>query len=419
MSRLDELIKELCPDGVEYKELKEVLTIKNGKDYKVLDEGEYPVYGSGGIMTYVSEYAYNRPSVLIPRKGSIDKLYYVEEPFWNVDTIFYTEINITKVVPRYVYFCLQREHLEQYNTAGGVPSLTQKVLNKVKIPVPPLKVQNEIVRILDNFTELTAELTARQKQYEFYRDKLLDFGVLGGGTSECVWKTLGDVCNVVAGGTPSKKNVGYWGKGTIKWLGSTVCQNQKNIENITGYITEKGLAESSTKLMKKGTTLIALVGATIGKRAFLPFEAAINQNIAGIYPKNTHELNPSYVYYACALLYPKFLALTQGSKLAMANISFVRSLEIPVPSVRIQNRIVHVLDNFDAICSDLNIGLPAEIEARQKQYEYYRDMLLTFAESGNTISRAEQSRAEQSRAEQSRAEQSRAEQSRAEQSRAL
>ena len=87
----------------------------------------------------------------------------------------------------------------------------------------------------------------------------------------------------------------------------------------------------------------------------------------------------------------------------MANISFVRSLEIPVPSVRIQNRIVHVLDNFDAICSDLNIGLPAEIEARQKQYEYYRDMLLTFAESGNTISRAEQSRAEQSRAEQSRA----------------
>lgn len=181
MSRLDELIKELCPDGVEYKELKEVLTIKNGKDYKVLDEGEYPVYGSGGIMTYVSEYAYNRPSVLIPRKGSIDKLYYVEEPFWNVDTIFYTEINITKVVPRYVYFCLQREHLEQYNTAGGVPSLTQKVLNKVKIPVPPLKVQNEIVRILDNFTELTAELTARQKQYEFYRDKLLDFGVLGGG----------------------------------------------------------------------------------------------------------------------------------------------------------------------------------------------------------------------------------------------
>ena len=314
--------------------------------------------------------------------------------------------------PKYLVYYFHTAHFytQKRKLAHGtkVIEVTPDTLKNIKLPVPPLEVQNEIVRILDNFTELTAELTARQKQYEFYRDKLLDFGVLGGGASECVWKTLGDVCNVVAGGTPSKKNVGYWEKGTIKWLGSTVCQNQKNVENITGYITEKGLAESSTKLMKKGTTLIALVGATIGKRAFLPFEAAINQNIAGIYPKNIHELNPSYVYYACALLYPKFLALTQGSKLAMANISFVRSLEIPVPSVRIQNRIVHVLDNFDAICSDLNIGLPAEIEARQKQYEYYRDMLLTFAESGNTISRAEQSRAEQSRAEQSRAEQSRA-----------
>ena len=185
MSRLDELITELCPDGVEYRELKDILIIKNGKDYKSLAEGTYPVYGSGGIMTYVSDYVYDKPSVLIPRKGSIDKLYYVEEPFWNVDTIFYTEIDIKQVIPRYVYFCLQKEHLEQYNTAGGVPSLTQKVLNKVKLPVPPLEVQREIVHILDHFTlltaELTAELTARKKQYEFYRDSLLNFNMHRGG----------------------------------------------------------------------------------------------------------------------------------------------------------------------------------------------------------------------------------------------
>lgn len=177
MSRLDELIAKFCPNGVKYRELKDILIIKNGKDYKNLTEGKYPVYGSGGIMTYVSSYVYDKPSVLIPRKGSIDKLYYVEEPFWNVDTIFYTEIDEEKVIPRYVYFCLQKEHLEQYNTAGGVPSLTQKVLNRVKLPVPPLEVQREIVHILDSFTlltaELTAELTARRKQYEFYRNKLL------------------------------------------------------------------------------------------------------------------------------------------------------------------------------------------------------------------------------------------------------
>ena len=179
MSRLDELIAKLCPNGVEYKELHEILTIKNGRDYKQFGVGNIPVYGSGGIMTYIDHFVYDKPSVLIPRKGSIDKLYYVEGPFWNVDTIFYTDIDEKQVIPRYVYFCLQMKHLEQYNTAGGVPSLTQKVLNKVKLPVPPLEVQREIVHILDSFTlltaELTAELTARKKQYEYYQNKLLKF----------------------------------------------------------------------------------------------------------------------------------------------------------------------------------------------------------------------------------------------------
>lgn len=129
--------------------------------------------------------------------------------------------------------------------------------------------------------------------------------------------------------------------------------------------------------MKANTTLIALVGATIGKVAFLPFEAAINQNIAGIYPINDNDVDPSYVYYACAMLYPKFLELSSG-KLAMANLSFVRNLKIPIPPLEKQQRIVDILDRFDKLCNDISDGLPAEIEARQKQYEYYRDKLLTF-----------------------------------------
>ena len=161
MSKLDELIQELCPEGVEYKSLGEVATIKNGKDYKHLGTGEIPVYGSGGIMTYVDAPSFTKKSVLIPRKGSLSNLFYVEEPFWNVDTIFYTDIQEEKVVPKYLYYCLSKQHLEDLNQAGGVPSLTQKVLNKVQI--------------LDTFAELTAELTARKKQYEYYRDKLLDF----------------------------------------------------------------------------------------------------------------------------------------------------------------------------------------------------------------------------------------------------
>lgn len=163
--------------------LSDVVNIKNGKDYKHLSEGIYPVYGSGGVMTYVSEYAYNKPSVLIPRKGSLNNLFYVEEPFWNVDTVFYTEINEEKIIPKYLFYLLQKEHLESLNKAGGVPSLTQSVLNKIKLNIPSLDMQRKIVACLDNFEKicsdlnigLPAEIEARQKQYEYYRDALLSF----------------------------------------------------------------------------------------------------------------------------------------------------------------------------------------------------------------------------------------------------
>lgn len=135
MSKLDELINGFCPDGVEYKTIDKVLKIKNGKDYKQFGSGDIPVYGSGGVMTYIDTFVYNKPSVLIPRKGSIDKLYYIDIPFWTVDTLFYTEINSDMIIPKFVYYFLQKEHLETYNTAGGVPSLTQSVLNKIQIPV--------------------------------------------------------------------------------------------------------------------------------------------------------------------------------------------------------------------------------------------------------------------------------------------
>ena len=134
-------------------------------------------------MTYVDDFVYNKPSVLIPRKGSLDKIYYVEEPFWNVDTIFYTEINENEVIPKYVYYYLQNEHLEKLNIAGGIPSLTQATLNKVKITIPSKDIQKSVVEVLDNFDKicnslmdgLPAEIEARQKQYEYYRDKLLTF----------------------------------------------------------------------------------------------------------------------------------------------------------------------------------------------------------------------------------------------------
>ncbi|WP_339070982.1 restriction endonuclease subunit S [Fusobacterium animalis] len=164
-------------------ELGEILKIKNGSDYKKFNIGNIPVYGSGGIINYIDTYIYDKESVLIPRKGSIRNLFYVDKPFWTVDTIFYTVIDKDVVIPKYLYYYLSKMNLEKLNTAGGVPSLTQTVLNKILIPLPPLEEQQRIVDILDRFDKLcndiseglSAEIEAKQKQYEYYREKLLTF----------------------------------------------------------------------------------------------------------------------------------------------------------------------------------------------------------------------------------------------------
>ena len=385
MSKLDELLAELCPDGVEYRELKDVLTIKNGKDYKGLSEGNYPVYGSGGIMAYVSDYVYDKPSVLIPRKGSIDKLYYVEEPFWNVDTIFYTDIDTTKAVPRYIYFCLQREHLEQYNTAGGVPSLTQKVLNKVKLPVPPLEVQREIVRVLDSFTllkaELTAELTARKKQYDFYRNKLLTHN------QEYPMKPLADLGKWSGGKTPSMANTSYWEGGTIPWI-SSKDMKVSTLTDTQDHITEKAINEASMTLFPENSIAIVTRSGILKHTfpvAYVPFKTTINQDIKILVVNK--EVLPRYAFHVIQGKGQDILTKTkkQGGTVDSLDFQKVLAYKVPVPPLDVQERLVQVLDNFESICSDLNIGLPAEIKARQKQYEYYRDLLLTFAETGSTL----------------------------------
>ena len=373
MSKIDELIRELRPNDVETKKLKDFLVIKNGSDYKSFGAGDYPVYGSGGIMTYIDRYAYDKPSVLIPRKGSIDKLYYVEKPFWNVDTIFYTEIDTTKAIPRYVYYCLQQKHLEEYNTAGGVPSLTQKVLNNIEILVPPLGIQREIVRILDNFTnltaELTAELTARKAQYSYYRDKLLSY------TSTTQMEKLGDTCEMKAG------------KAIASGLISDECTAETPIKcyggnGVRGYV--KNANENGSY------PIIGRQGALCGNVKYAEGQFYATEHAVVVKPKEKY--NPRFLYHLLTNMnLNQYKSAGAQPGLAVKNIA---ELVAPVPPLNVQNRIVNVLDNFEKICSDLNIGLPAEIEARQKQYEYYRDKLLTFAENGNTIlSRAEQSRA--------------------------
>ena len=159
--------------------IKDVAVIKNGKDYKNLSNGNVPVFGSGGIMTYVDKFASDKPSVLLPRKGSVENVFYVDEPFWTVDTIYWTDIDTSKIVPKFLFISIKKYNLKEFAYGGARPSLSQPILYKLELSLPPLQEQQRIVSILDTFEasiqNLEAQLSQREKQYEYYRNKLLTF----------------------------------------------------------------------------------------------------------------------------------------------------------------------------------------------------------------------------------------------------
>jgi len=168
---------------------------------------------------------------------------------------------------------------------------------------------------------------------------------------------LGEVCDIKSGGTPSRSEPAYW-NGTIPWVGSTVCKDSE-VTKAEEFITEQGLNNSAAKLFPAGTTLIALVGATIGKTGFLKFASTTNQNIVGLYPKSLEVLDFTYLFHAAQTLYSEFLKLGEG-KFRMANLSFVRELKISLPPLATQQAIV------------------AEIEAEQALVAANRELIARF-----------------------------------------
>lgn len=357
MSRINGLIAEHCPDGVEFKRLGDIVRIKNGKDHKQLGEGEFPVYGSGGVMRYADSYTYNKPSVLIPRKGSLGNLFFVETPFWNVDTIFYTEIDDAKIHPKFFYYFLTTVGLGEMNQAGGVPSQTQSVLNELKIPVPPLEAQNEIVRILDAFTsltaELTAELTTRKKQYDYYRDHLLSFE-----DGDVEWKMLGDVAEI----------------------GTGKHDTQDAIEGGDYIFYARGREPLSLSVFDFDETAIITAGdgAGVGKVFhYAEGKYALHQRAYRIVPGKM--MDPRFVYHCIRSYFYEYIqkASVSSSVTSLRRPMFL-NFPIPVPPLSEQSRIVEILDKFDVLVDSITEGLPREIELREKQYKYYRDLLLNF-----------------------------------------
>ena len=394
-SKLNRLIQELCPEGVEYRKLLDVTKVTYGypADSRLFtqDNQYIPLIRIRDVMQGYSEtyykgdfpesYLVHKNDILVGMDGEFNlNRWNDRDALLNQRVLKIESLSEKVLLNGFIFHLLAPifKRFEKTIQGSTVKHLSAKIISGIDIPVPPLPVQSEIVRILDAFTaltaELTAELTARRKQYEYYRDRLLKFDDLMGGVR---WVSLNDVCYITSGGTPSKTRKEYWDGGTIKWLGSSVCKNQKFVDEVTDYITEEGLNNSSAKIQRINTTLIAMVGATIGKVAFLNFEATTNQNIASLYPKDETILLPDFLYYVCTTLYEKFEEI--GKKgFAIANLSFIKNLPIPLPPLSEQRRIVSILDRFDALCNDLTQGLPAEIAARRKQYEFYRDRLLDF-----------------------------------------
>lgn len=391
MKKLGDLLAELCPNGVEYKALENVSEIKRGIRVvkSQLNQNEkYPVYQNSLTPLGFFEKT-NAPAntTFIIVAGAAGEIGYSTCDFWAADDCFYF-LPSAKLLGRYIYHFLlmKQEYLRSKVRKASIPRLSRSAIEKLEIPVPPLEIQQEIVRILDQFTGLTAELTtqlaaeltARKKQYEYYREKLLTFG------HDIPMIKLKDIAEI-------KGRIGFRGytsKDMVEKGDGAISLSPGNIQNGTllyednTYISWDKYYESPEIMVQKDDVLLCKTGSTLGKVAivdFLPEKATINPQLVVL--KNIKCDNRYLKYYMTTYGFQSEIQQKKGLG-SVPNISqsAIGNINIPLPSRDIQNKIVSILDRFDTLCNDLTSGLPAEIEDRRKQYEYYRDKLLTFKE---------------------------------------
>lgn len=383
MSTLNDLLEELCPDGVEYKRLGDVVAIKNGRSDKGTSPGAVPVYGSGGVMRMIDDSLAEGPSVLVPRKGSLDNLFYVEGSFWNVDTIFRTEMDPEVLVPKFLYYHLSRARLSDLNTAGGVPSLTQALLNELRLPVPPVPVQDAVVSVLDAMkqleAELEAELEARRAQFDHYRDSLCEQS-----TSEC--RPLRELGTFYGGLTGKGKR--DFECGDARYVTYMEVFANPAISALPSARVRIGAGERQNRIQLGDIlfTTSSESAAEVGMSSVVTCEPEepvyLNSFCFGFRPKEGIDLEPEYAKHLFRSSAVRRQIVRAGNGVTRINISRPEFFKIVVsfPGKSEQLRRALTLDLLDSLTGDLSVGLPAEIAARRKQYEHYRDTLLTFPE---------------------------------------
>ena len=385
MKNLETLIQELCPDGVEFVKLGDCCSFKRGTTITAKNAipGDVPVLAGGQKPAYYHNEA-NRTGETIVVAGSGAYAGFVS--YWTIPVFLSDSFSVEpddRLVVKFVYYFLKNIQQKIFATkkGSGVPHVHGSSIEKFEIPLPPIEVQTEIVRILDKFTsleaELEAELDCRKRQYEYYRDKLLSFENVGG--QEVKWKKMSEVCkNICSGGTPLTSKAEYY-DGNIPWLRTQevdYCEIHSTLRNIT----QLGLDNSSAKMIPANCVIVAMYGATAAKVAINKIPLCTNQACCNLEIDEDKAL-VRYVYQWICKQYEVLKAMGEGSQHNI-NAQKVKDFKIPIPSLEEQHRIVSILDRFESLTTSLQSGLPAEISARRQQYEYYRDKLLTFKRKG-------------------------------------
>jgi len=379
MSRLDELIKEYCPDGVEYKTIGEICTsVSSGGT----PNSKNPDYYGGNIPwlrtqevnfgpidntgVYITEQGLQNSSakwinaycVIIAMYGAtVGKVGYNTIPMTTNQACCNLDIDSHIAKYKYIYYALSNmyEHIKSLGQ-GSQTNINAQIVKGLLVPVPPLPVQEEIVRILDTFTELTAELQAelqaRKKQYEYYKEDILT-----SSNGEVV--SLAEIADISTGSSNTDE-------AEEDGLYQFFVRSQEPLRKNTFEYDEEAIITAGD-------------GVGVGKVFhYVNGKYALHQRAYRIHPLS-EKVNGKYLFYYFTNQFPAYIGkqMFQGSVPSIRR-PMLNKFEVILPTLSTQQKIVDILDRFDSLCNDISSGLPAEIEARQKQYEYYRDKLLTF-----------------------------------------
>jgi len=413
MSKINSLLDEFCPDGVEYWQLDEIAQVtSSGVDKKTVPREElvsllnymdilrHPRIRLANLTAFTSANKTQlktcdlvRGDILItPTSETIDEIGFacvVEADMPGAVYSYHVQrirvLNFQRVNPYFLAYLMRSRGIQREITkrAQGITrfGLTLPKWKSLKFPVPPMEIQREIVSILDNFTqleaELEAELEARRKQYEYYQNQVLSDSAMNSRGAR--WATLSQVCeSISSGGTPKRANPDYF-IGNIPWL-RTQEVDFDEVWDTELKISPEAIRDSSAKMIPANSVVVAMYGATAGKSAIARIPMTTNQACCNLVA-DERVLRANYLFHYLKFSYKKLKALGQGTQGNM-NAASLKKFLIPIPSIEQQEKIVTILDSFHELVSSPNSGLPAEIKARRQQYEFYRDKLLTFDDLG-------------------------------------